>query len=189
MTLDEAAVRVRTMRQNEFDAVCELSMVAFGFDPGIQTLLVELRSSWAWDDDLAFVAELDGQLVGQVLYTHAILDSPDRLVDVLVLSPIAVRTDVQRRGIGGKLISESLEVVSRRREPLVFLEGHPSYYPRFGFRRGAELGFTAPSTRIPDPAFMVYELPAYEPWMTGALVYPDAFWRTDSVGLRSANNP
>ena len=31
---------------------------------------------------------------------------------------------------------------------------------------------------------MVYPLPRYEPWMTGTLVYPDAFWRTDAVGLR-----
>jgi putative acetyltransferase len=31
---------------------------------------------------------------------------------------------------------------------------------------------------------MVYPLPAYEPWMTGAVIYPDAFWRTDTVGLR-----
>ena len=26
--------------------------------------------------------------------------------------------------------------------------------------------------------------PRDEPWMTGALVYPDAFWRFDPVGLR-----
>jgi putative acetyltransferase len=25
---------------------------------------------------------------------------------------------------------------------------------------------------------------AFEPWMTGALVYPDRFWALDCVGLR-----
>jgi putative acetyltransferase len=30
----------------------------------------------------------------------------------------------------------------------------------------------------------VIELPRFEPWMTGTLVYPEAFWRHDSVGLR-----
>jgi len=48
----------------------------------------------------------------------------------------------------------------------------------------AEHGFVAPSVRVPTDAFMVYRLPTYEPWITGALVYPDAFWRTDAVGLR-----
>jgi putative acetyltransferase len=31
---------------------------------------------------------------------------------------------------------------------------------------------------------MVHSLPAYEPWMTGTLVYADPFWRLDCVGLR-----
>ena len=66
----------------------------------------------------------------------------------------------------------------------MFLEGHPGYYPRFGFVRAGELGFVAPSVRIPAAAFMVQTLPRYEPWMTGALVYPDSFWRVDAVGLR-----
>ena len=38
--------------------------------------------------------------------------------------------------------------------------------------------------RIPDAAFQVMRLPAYEPWMTGTLVYSEAFWRHDCVGRR-----
>jgi len=178
------SVVIRAMAIDEFDAVRELSIAAFGGDPQIGPLLDGLRASWAWDGDLSFVADRDGELLGHVLYTHAILDTPSRLQDVLVLSPIGVRPDAQRRGIGGELITRSLAVLSGRREPLVFLEGHPTYYPRFGFALAGELGFVAPSARIPPAAFMVYKLPRYEPWMTGGLVYPDAFWRADAVGLR-----
>lgn len=180
----EADPLVRLMQRDEFDVMRALSVAAFGGDQQIGALLDALFESWAWDDDLSFVAVLDEELVGHVLYTRAILDAAPRQVEVLVLAPVGVRPDLQRRGIGGRLIAHSLSALERRPEPLVFLEGHPSYYPRFGFRRGADLGFTAPSVRIPHDAFMVYPLPAYEPWMTGALVYPDAFWRTDSVGLR-----
>jgi predicted N-acetyltransferase YhbS len=42
--------------------------------------------------ELCFVAEQDEQLVGQVLYTRALLDAPQRLISVLVLSPIGVVT-------------------------------------------------------------------------------------------------
>jgi putative acetyltransferase len=172
------------MEVSEFNTMREVSVAAFGDDEQIGHLLDALHESWAWDDDLSFVAERDGKLVGQVLYTHAILDTPRRLQDVLVLSPIGVRADLQGQGIGGEMIATSMTVLRQRNEPLVFLEGHPTYYPRFGFRRAAELGFVAPSIRIPRDAFMVYPLPRYEPWMTGALVYPDAFWRSDAVGLR-----
>jgi putative acetyltransferase len=162
----------------------ELAVDAFDGDSQIRDLIDALRDSWAWDDELAFVAEDGGRLVGQVLYTRGLLDAPDRLVDVLVLSPIGVRPELQNRGIGSRLITESLAALAHRPEPLVFLEGHPRYYSRFGFRRAADLGFTAPSPRIPVEAFMVYLRAAYEPSLTGGLVYPDAFWRTDSVGLR-----
>ena len=175
---------VRVMRNDEFDAMRQLARVAFGGDERIVRLLDTLRASWAWEDALSFVAVLDGSIVGQVLYSHAFLDAPTSLVDVLVLSPVGVRPDLQNAGIGSQLIIESLAALATRTEPLVFLEGHPDYYPRFGFRPGGTLGFAAPSVRIPPPAFMVYPLPKYEPWMTGALVYPDAFWRTDTVGLR-----
>jgi putative acetyltransferase len=46
------------------------------------------------------------------------------------------------------------------------------------------MGFTPPSGRIPDAAFMAYPLPGYDPALRGALVYADVFWRADAVGLR-----
>ena len=171
------------MRSDEYDVMRGLSVSAFN-DPSIGELIDDLRASWAWEDSLSFVAEADGRLVGHVLYTHAFLDAPSQVVDVLVLSPVAVRPDRQNQGVGGLLITRSLQALSARGEPLVFLEGHPGYYPRFGFERASEVGFTAPSARIPDAAFMVHRLPRYQSWMTGALVYSDAFWRSDAVGLR-----
>ena len=173
---------VRVMRPDEFEAMRELAVAAFHDDAQIRVLLDLLRESWAWDDDLSFVAERAGELVGQVLFTHAFLDTPSAVLDVLVLSPIGVRPDLQRAGIGGQLIRTSLAALASRAEPLVFLEGHPSYYPQFGFRKAGELGFVAPSARIPTAAFMVYPLPRHRPGVSGQLVYPDAFWRAGAVG-------
>jgi putative acetyltransferase len=172
------------MKPDELAVVRRMSMTAFGEDEQIGRLLDLLRESWAWEDQLSFVAIDDNQIVGHVLYTHAFLDAPPRLQDVLVLSPVGVIPERQRQGIGSALIRHSLGIIERRTEPVVFLEGIPTYYPRFGFRPAAELGFTSPSVRTPPPAFMAYLLPAYETWMTGTVVYADAFWRADSVGLR-----
>ena len=91
-------VCTRTMEAGEFNAMREVSVGAFGGDEQIGRLLDALHDSWAWDDDLSFVAERGDEIVGQVLYTHAILDAPRRLQDVLVLSPIGVHPDLQGRG-------------------------------------------------------------------------------------------
>ena len=179
---------IRNMHPEEFEAIRDLSLAAFDGNQKIEVLIDYLHESWAWDDELSFVAERDGQLVGQVLYTHALLDAAPHLVDVLVLSPVGVRPDLQNRGIGSQMIRESLARLSQRDEAAVFLEGHPGYYPRFCFQRASDLGFTAPSVRVSSDAFMVHRLPKYEAWMTGALVYPDAFWRADAVGLRDSSS-
>ena len=161
-------------------------VVRDAFHPSDTHLLLRaLRLSSAWRD-LSFVAELDYSVVGHVCFTRGWLDAPSRLVEVLILSPMSVAPDHQRKGIGKKLVTDSLAVLSDRTEPLVFLEGNPAFYLHAGFVAATELGFTSPSVRIPERAFQVFPLSSYEPWMKGALVYPDVFWENDSVGLRRA---
>jgi putative acetyltransferase len=123
-------------------------------------------------------------VLGHALLTRALLDAPRRLVEVQVLSPLAVLPAHQGEGIGAALVRAGLQVLTERAVPVVFLEGDPRYYSRLGFGDGEEQGFRTPSLRIPGPAFQARCLPAHEPWMTGTLVYPDVFWRHDAVGLR-----
>lgn len=174
---------VREETPDDVDTVRRVVTAAFG---GVKTpeLLDALRESVAWLD-LAYVAEDRDEVVASVVYTRAWLDTPTKLVEVLVLSPVAVRPDRQRDGVGSLLVRETLRLLEDRPEPLVFLEGSPDFYVRLGFIAAQELGFSAPSARIPAPAFQVATLPGYDQaWMSGALVYPDVWWRQDAVGLR-----
>ena len=66
----------------------------------------------------------------------------------------------------------------------MFLEGSPDYYGARGFERARDRGFLPASRRTPVDAFQVAVLPSWETWMTGALVYPDVWWRHDAAGLR-----
>ena len=174
---------VRPERSADVDAVREVVRAAFG-DDSVAALLDELRTSVAWLG-LSYVAEDAGEIVGHVSLSRAWVDDPRAVVDVLVLSPLSVRPDQQRKGVGRALVDEALARAAERDEPVVFLEGDPAYYSRLGFVEAGPLGFTAPSTRIPDRAFQVWPTPAYRSDLTGALVYPDVFWRHDAVGLRT----
>jgi putative acetyltransferase len=163
-------------------------LAAFG-DHGevVANLVDDLRGAVARGEGLSLVAEERDRIVGHVMFSPSLLDAPKRLVSVQVLSPIGVVPASQRQGVGTTLIRRGGELLIERLVPLVFLEGPPAYYSRFGFHPAVEHGFRKPSLRIPDAAFQVLRLPAYEPWMTGTLVYSEAFWGNDVVGLRDRN--
>ena len=124
------------------------------------------------------------RVVGHVALTRGWVDAERRLVELLVLSPLSVRPDHQRRGVGRRLVAAAVAEAERLGSPLVLLEGDPAYYGRLGFEPADRHGLERPSVRIPAAACQVRLLAAHEPWMTGRLVYPDVFWRYDAVGLR-----
>ncbi len=182
-------MHLRLEQPSDHAAVRGLHLAAFGNHGQVVADLVDaLRSATTGDVGLSLVAEdPHGDVVGHVMFTRGLLDASRRLVEVQVLSPVAVLPGRQRQGIGGALIRAGLDAVVERSVPVVFLEGDPGYYSRLGFAGGAEQGFRKPSLRIPDAAFQAVRLPAHEPWMTGTLVYSETFWRLDAVGLRDAD--
>ncbi|WP_116950678.1 GNAT family N-acetyltransferase [Jiangella endophytica] len=178
-------MELRPERPADHAAVEEVHRRAFGDDgEHVAGLTRDLRGLLSPTSGLSLVAAEGDQVVGHVLFTRSVLDAPERLVDVLVLSPVGVLPAHQRSGVGTALVARGLELADEQGAPAVFLEGSPGYYPRFGFRPGEPLGFRRPSLRIPEAAFQVRLLGRHEPWMTGTLVYSEIFWRHDAVGLR-----
>jgi putative acetyltransferase len=173
----------RLERPGEAGKVRDVVRAAFGPDRAVERIVDDLRTSDAWLG-LSYVAADGDGLVAHVAFTRSLLDAPNRLVDVLVLSPLSVLPGNQGRGVGSALVRYALGDIQGRTEPLVFLEGSPAYYARFGFLPGAQLGFRRPSRRIPRAGFQALRLPGYEDWMTGTLVYHRVWWDHDAVGLR-----
>ena len=178
-------MELRPERRDDRDAVREVQREAFGDQGDVVARLVDaLRDTVTSKLGQSIVAEDGGEIIGHVMFTTSLLDAQRRLVDVQVLSPLGVASEHQGRGVGSALVRRGLATAAEQGAPLVFLEGDPGYYSRFGFTPGGELGFRKPSLRIPDQAFQVVKLPAFEPWMGGTLVYAEVFWRFDCVGLR-----
>jgi putative acetyltransferase len=181
-------VNIRAEKPTDVAAVRAVQVAAFGDQGAVVARLVDdLRDLIARSEGLSLVAEEEGGIVGHAMFSPSLLDAPKRLVTVQVLSPLGVLPPMQGQGVGSALVRRGVELLAERDVPLVFLEGSPTYYGRFGFERATALGFRRPSLRIPEAAFQVLRLAAYEPWMAGTLVYAEAFWRHDLVGLRDAD--
>lgn len=182
------AVSLRRESPADADAVAAIVSAAFGHkEVVLPELVTALRPFSRFGDDpgpLSVVADSDGAVVGHVMLTIGRVDAWERLVDVLVLSPLAVLPEYAQRGIGSALISTAIELATSLGSPALFLEGAPGFYGRRGFVAAEPLGFRRPSLRIPAPAFQVVLLPGHESWMTGTLVYAPPFWDLDCVGLR-----
>ena len=179
-------IAIRPQRPEDDSAVRRVLTAAFEDDGRVAALAEALRGRI--DRGAALVA-VDGKsgIVGHAQMSVSWVDARERLVEVLVLSPLAVAPTHQSRGIGSRLLTAAREEAEQLGAPLLFLEGDPGYYSGQGWRPAGELGFTPPSARIPGPAFQVVTLRGYDPTtMRGALVYNDTFWSYDCVGLRGA---
>jgi predicted N-acetyltransferase YhbS len=155
-------LEIRKASAEERDEILNLHQAAFGVDEGPE--IAELVGNLLVDDTalplFSLVAVDKGDLVGHVLFTRARLSGPDEPVSAQLLAPLAVRPGSQKMGVGTRLIEAGLAELKRAGVDLVFVLGHPGYYPRCGFTPAGALGFEAPYP-IPEKnaaAWMVQDL-------------------------------
>lgn len=106
--------------------------------------------------EVSLVAELDGKIVGHILFSKVSIITNDGAVDALSLAPMAVRPDHQRQGIGSRLIEAGLQACRDAGHKIVLVLGHPNFYPRFGF--SSELARPLESPFGGGEAWMALEL-------------------------------
>ena len=155
-------LKIRKSTPSDLTKVLQVEQQAFGDDEGpeIVDLVKGLLSDPSAMPLLSLLAEDDQRAVGHILFTNARITDTDHSVSAVILAPLAVAPQAQSRGIGGRLIKEGLKRLSESGIELVFVLGHPEYYPRHGFKPAGELGFEA-TYPIPDKnadAWMVQEL-------------------------------
>jgi putative acetyltransferase len=163
-------VIVRQERADDERELAALIDAAFG-DTETSEFTARIRASAGYLPELTFVADDDGELVGFTMLSY--VRSGAR--DVLILTPMAVRPDRQRAGVGKQVVRAAIAAAEERGEPVVLVEGVPSYYPQFGFRSASELGFERPDPRIPEAAWMALPLAAWDPDVPAPVVYPGFF--------------
>jgi putative acetyltransferase len=130
-------MRVRAEEQDDHAAIAALHERAFG-QPAEARLVEALRAAGA--ATVSLVAERDGRVVGHALWSPVSVQEGSAAWSALGLGPVAALPELQRGGIGSALIRTGLAECLALGHHVVFVLGHASYYPRFGFRPAAEAG-------------------------------------------------
>jgi putative acetyltransferase len=149
---ETTSVVVRSPKAGEEPAIAAVVEAAFkGNDEA--RLIALLRQSG--DMLLERVAVDGGDVLGHIAFSRVSVIEGDTALKVAALAPLAVRPDLQRRGIGSALVRDGLEQLREAGEEIVVVVGDTAYYPRFGFETALGRLITAPWS---GPAFMALEL-------------------------------
>lgn len=168
----ESEFAVRPETEADFAAVHDLLVAAFP-TPAEAGLVASLRmlhiTRW-----VSLVAEHAGKVVGHILFTPVFVQGKPNW-NAMGLAPMAVHPSHQRKGVGGMLVRAGFDACRQIGENIVFVLGHPEYYPRFGFKPTKPLGITC-EFAVPENVYMVAELvPGALAGRTGVVHYNDAF--------------
>ncbi|MDQ0060071.1 GNAT family N-acetyltransferase [Paenibacillus harenae] len=170
-------ILIRTENENDHAQVHQVNFTAFGNRDDEAELVGRIRTSPNFVPELSIVAEENGVIIGHVLLSKAEVTQGEQRHDVLALAPIAVSPNYQKQGVGKQLIFEGLQRGKELGYSIVLLIGHPSYYPRFGFKPARPYGLELKQFEVPDDVFMVCELQEGAlKSIKGELKYPGAFF-------------
>jgi len=160
-------LKIRSTTEPDRPDVLSIHRLAFGQDeeadlvdailddPGARPLV----SLLAFDED---------RPVGHILFSAARLTETEIACSASILAPLAIVPDAQKRGIGGALIKAGLDALSKSATDLVFVLGHPDYYPRSGFEPAGKLGLQAPFP-IPEKHADAWMVQALRPGLLGTI--------------------
>ena len=172
--LEDLTIRPETV--DDFPAVREVVNLAFqNDDEGEADLIDALRAEPAYTPELSLVAEINGEIVGHIMFSDAYIETDNGRIPAICLGPLAVHPDWQQKGIGTKLGAEGLEACRRLGHRIAVVIGHSSYYPRFGFERGRPLGIEMVLGRREESRMVITLVPGALDGVRGTVYFSPVF--------------
>ncbi len=122
----------------------------------IGNLTYDIMTGTDAQDIYGFIATENKQIIGSIFFTRLTFESG---VNAFLLSPVAIHTSYQGKGIGQKLINFGIGHLKENRVSIVFTYGDPDFYSKVGFNLIPEQTVKAP-----------FKLSQPEGWLAQSLV-------------------
>lgn len=135
---------IRLERESDYRIVENLTREAFWnvYQPGCveHYVLHCYRNNPDFIPELDFVMELEGQIIGHVMFSKAEIISDDgRRIPILTFGPISISPEFKRQGYGITLLRHALGKAKAMGYGAVFMEGNIDFYRYAGFVMASSL--------------------------------------------------
>lgn len=147
---------VRGEKAADYDTITEINRLAFGREDEAN-LVNAIRKTKSYEFGFSLVAVKEDVILGHVLFSKGFITHRGRRFKCLVLGPIAVHPEHQRKGIGKALVNEGLERAKEVGFGAVVVVGDPAYYATFGFKPAVTMKLRT-TLAVPDENFMAKEI-------------------------------
>lgn len=183
----DSDILIRLEEEKDYRAVENLVRESFWniYRPGCTEhyVLHCMRGSPDFVNELDFVMEKDGELIGQNVFVHAHIKSDDsRNIPIMAMGPICVAPKYQRKGYGKILLDYSLEKAKEAGCGALCFEGNVDFYGKSGFTFASNFGIRYHN--LPEGAdssfFLCKELiPGYLDGVKGEYSPPECYLVAD----------
>ncbi|SCZ05912.1 GNAT family N-acetyltransferase [Alkaliphilus peptidifermentans] len=181
-------IKLRNETSSDYRMVEELTREAFWNHhvPGCDEhyLLHIMRKSDSFISELDFVAEIDGNVVGNIVYTRSkIIGDNGECIDVITFGPLSVIPEYQGKGVGRMLIEHTIENAKELGFRAVLIYGDPSYYSKFGFIEAEKYDIRTPDNMyaVPLQALELYQGALSD---CGGRFYEDSVYEIDEIASK-----
>lgn len=157
-------VIIRNETEADYQRVEEITRKAFYnlYVPGCceHYLVHVMRGHEDFISELDFVIEVDGKVIGNIMYTKAkLVDEEGMEKEILTFGPVCVLPEYQRQGYGKMLIEHSFKKAVEMGYDMVVIFGSPANYVSRGFKSCKKYNVCVENGTYPA-AMMVRELKA-----------------------------
>jgi predicted N-acetyltransferase YhbS len=167
-------MNIRKEKPKDYKAIYAVVRDAFGSaehaDGNEQDLVNALRKGKAYIPELSLVAEENEKIIGHIMFTKARVGENV----VLVLAPLSVLPEYQRKGIGTALIKEGHRIAQELGYGYSVVLGSEKYYPGAGYVPADTLGILPPFD-VPRENFMAYKIDENFQKVNGVIEYAKEF--------------
>lgn len=132
-------IKIRNEEIEDYRIVEEITRKAFWnlYVPGCDEhyLVHIMRSHKDFVPELDLVIEVDGRIIGNIMYTKAkLVDESGNEKEILSFGPVSITPEYQRKGYGKMLMEYSFEKASALGYDVIVIFGHPGNYISRGFK-------------------------------------------------------